>query len=355
MTTLDDRLSAAVSEIKEVTDRAPLPMPGAVETRRSRVRVPALVVAGVAAALVLLIVGIPILLLAGGDSTVVDEPTTTVVSTTLPPTTMPPTTMPSTTTPPSTVPSTWLQPRLFYMVWGPVDGQYTNTGVLGSDGAVRPLASVTLNGSPAETEWCGAWTDDDDIYCWGIGASDEESPMWDEVQLGVDLDEGPNTLVYEATFDDGETMQLLLDIVYDPTLNSSEGWLVDVVAGDPPLAVLAVVDLERGESDLTGIVPIDVVGEPRQVTLPIATDGAFIILDLDRPNNRTSRLLTTDEFLELIATVKAGGTTDFLYSGYLIPEEGMLRGWPSTFLTNTDGELQQMQQWWSNDDRWSRP
>jgi hypothetical protein len=77
MTTLNDRLKAAASEIRELTDGVPLPVQAAVETRPERHRVPAWSVAGVAAVLVLVVVGLPILLFSGGESIVADQPATT--------------------------------------------------------------------------------------------------------------------------------------------------------------------------------------------------------------------------------------------------------------------------------------
>jgi hypothetical protein len=92
MTTLDDRLKAAASEIRELTDGVPLPGQAAVETRPERHRTPAWTVAGAAAVLVLVVVGLPILLFSGGESIVADQPATTVppTVTTVPPTTVAP-------------------------------------------------------------------------------------------------------------------------------------------------------------------------------------------------------------------------------------------------------------------------
>lgn len=264
-----------------------------------------------------------------------DAPTTTSVPVTTTTTT---TVTPGTTTDRGNGDMATPSPRVFHMEWGPVDGQYILNDVPPSYGGVRPDAIVTLNGAPpAIKKYCGSWVRWEDMHCWGFGYTDEGVPKSDAA-----LDIGVNVLAYEAAFEDGETLRTQLDVVYDPTLNASEGWLIDVVAGDPPLAVLAVVDIEPGEDD-----GIDVIGEPRQETLPIATDAAFIILENDTPGNRPSRVRTTDELLALIESVKAGDTPTFLFWGALLPVEDMFGGVPSTFLTNTDGELQQMEQWWS--------
>lgn len=262
-------------------------------------------------------------------------PSTNPTSTTVAPsttTTMPPevtTVVPPTATAPP--------PKVFHMEWGPVDGQYTNADVPPSLGGVRPDALVTLNGTPTDTDFCGFWLDWGDIYCWGFGFTDEGLP-----QSEVELDEGRNALVYEALFDDGATMQVQLTIHYVPTLTEAEGWLVDVLPGNPPTAIIDFVDIEPGEDD-----GLDVIGEPRRRNLPIADDAAFIILEQDTPGNRPAHVRTTTEILDLIATVKAGDTIDFLFWGYLLPEEDRIGGVPSTFLITETDELQQMEQWWS--------
>ena len=91
---------------------------------------------------------------------------------------------------------------------------------------------------------------------------------------------------------------------------------------------------------------LDITGEPRQETLPIADDAAFIILECDTPGNRPERARSTDEMLDLIEEVRAGNTPTCLFWGRLLAADDMDEGVPSTFLITPDGELQQMEQWW---------
>lgn len=284
-----------------------------------------------------LMMGVCLLLCAGACSS--DEPTTTALPSDLTSLTIATTTStaPMTTTTVSLTTTTTAPPRVFHMEWGPIDGQYTNADVPPSLGGVRPDALVTLNGMPTDTDFCGSWAGWGDIYCWGFGFTEEGLP-----QFEVDLDEGRNALVYQALFDDGATMNVELTVHYVPTLTETEGWLVDVVPGNPPTAVIDFVEIEPGEDD-----GLDVAGEPRRESVPIAENAAFIILEQDTPGNRPAHVRSTVEMLDLVATVKAGGTVDFLFWGYLLPEEDMIGGVPSTFLINIDGELQQMEQWWS--------
>lgn len=89
MTTLDDRLRAAASEIEEIAAAAPLPRPETVEVRRPQARVSArmaaAVVAAAAVAVLVLVGGVVLLAGPGGD---VEPPVgTEPVSTTVTPTT----------------------------------------------------------------------------------------------------------------------------------------------------------------------------------------------------------------------------------------------------------------------------
>ncbi|MFC2153334.1 hypothetical protein ACFLQ7_01715 [Actinomycetota bacterium] len=175
------------------------------------------------------------------------------------------------------------------------------------------------------------------MYCWHFGFTDERLDLSD-----VTLEPGANMLVYRAVFDDDTSMQVEVEVVYDPTLVESEGFLLDIIPGDPLQAIIGFVDIEPGDDD-----GLDVFGEPRRETLPIAKDAAFIILEHDTPGNRPAQARTTQELLDLIGEVKSGNTPTYLFWGFLLPEEDTIGGVPSTFLINTDGELQQMEQWWS--------
>lgn len=150
MSTLDDRLKAAASEIKDMADRAPLPIERTVSVRRSRPSVPAWVAAGAAAALVLIAVGIPILVFGGGESGVGVEPAATVapVVTTVPLTTVPLTTVaPVATTVPPVVPAT-------PMTWDRIDDPVAFGGVDGvrlmTDIAVRDGIAVAVGADGAD-------------------------------------------------------------------------------------------------------------------------------------------------------------------------------------------------------------
>jgi hypothetical protein len=150
MTTLNDRLKAAAAEIRNIAERAPLPVePMVAEQRRSRVRMPAWAVAGAAATVVLVAVGVPILVFGGGDSIVADGPQATVTSTTVPPTTVPPTTVaPVATTVPPVVPAT-------PMTWDRIDDAVAfNYGAAGirvmTDIAVRDGIAVAVGFDTAD-------------------------------------------------------------------------------------------------------------------------------------------------------------------------------------------------------------
>ena len=131
MTNLDDRLKAAVSEIRDIADQAPLPAGRTVEPRRPRRLVPGWAVAGAAAALVLVAVGVPILLFGGGDSVVTVEPSTTVPATV---TTVPATTIaPTATTVVPVVPAT-------PMTWDRIDDPVA----FGGDGVIRLMTDIAV-------------------------------------------------------------------------------------------------------------------------------------------------------------------------------------------------------------------
>ena len=131
MTNLDDRLKAAVSEIRDIADQAPLPAGRTVEPRRPRRLVPGWAVAGVAAALVLVAVGVPILFFGGDEMIVTVEPSTTVPPTV---TTVPPTTVaPIATTVPPVVPAT-------PMTWDRID----DAVVFGGVGGIRLMTDIAV-------------------------------------------------------------------------------------------------------------------------------------------------------------------------------------------------------------------
>ena len=138
------------------------------------------------------------------------------------------------------------------MEWGPVDGQYTADVLPWSIGGVRPDAVVTLNGEATPTRRCGAWGHWTNMHCWDFGYTDEGVYRYP-------LAQGANTLAYRAEFVDGTSMEFAIDVVYDPTLTSSEGFLVDVKPGDPAQAVVWVVDMQVGDAD-----GLDITGEQLQ-------------------------------------------------------------------------------------------
>ena len=130
MTTLNDRLKAAAAEIRDIAERAPLPVePMVADQRRSRVRMPAWAVAGAAATVVLIAVGVPILVFGGGDSFVADGPQATVTSTMVPPTTV----APVATTVPAIVPAT-------PMTWDRIDEPV----VFGGDDGIRVMTDIAV-------------------------------------------------------------------------------------------------------------------------------------------------------------------------------------------------------------------
>lgn len=228
--------------------------------------------------------------------------------------------------------------KVFYVVPGPVNGQHTNLGIPITYGGVRPDAVVTLNGVEIQTEYCGAWVEWEDVYCWGFGVPQRGLP-----RINVELSAGLNTLTFEADYPDGEIRKQEFTIYYTPDLIEVEGWLVDIEPGDPTLALIDIVELEPGDDD-----GIDVIGDPERKAIPIASDAAFIILDRTTISARPERVLSFSEVHELVAREKNGETLQELYWGRILPiEDSGIFGVPSTFLLTPDGEIQQMEQWWS--------
>ena len=139
-TYLDSRYPAVtaedVLEPHTAADRVPLPIEERVKARRSRSGLPAWVAAGVAAVLVLVAVGVPILLFGGGDSVV-----TVAASTTVPPTvtTRPPTTVAPVAT---TVPAATVVPVVpaTPMTWERIDDPV----VFGGDGVIRLMTDIAV-------------------------------------------------------------------------------------------------------------------------------------------------------------------------------------------------------------------
>jgi hypothetical protein len=235
--------------------------------------------------------------------------------------------------------SSTVLPKLFEVASGPVDGQYTTGTIPPTNGGVRPEASVTLNGVLAQLEYCDLWWEWEDVYCWAFGGRAGLQPLNLDAD-DVGLEPGLNVVELRAVFEDGETMESQLTLHYAPELVEVEGWLVDLLSGDPVRAVVDFVDLEPGEDD-----GIDTIGQPERRAVPVAKDAAFIVLVSDTISAKPAAVLTVAELAKLVEREKAGDPMDDLYWGrVLFDDRG---GVPSTFLLTTNGELQQMEQWWS--------
>jgi len=187
MMSLDDRIDAAVAEIKNMADQAPLPVGRTVESRRRRSRVPAWAVAGAAAVLVLIAVGVPILVFGGGDTVVVVEPSTTVdpIVTTVPATTVAPiaTTVPATTVVP-VVPAT-------PMTWELID----NPVVFGGDSEQR-MTDVAVGDGVAVAVGLDRGGRDSDAAVWySLDGSTWNRVPHDEAVFGGDGHQQMNAVV----------------------------------------------------------------------------------------------------------------------------------------------------------------
>ena len=110
--------------------------------------------------------------------------------------------------------------------------------------------------------------------------------------------------MFEATFSDGTVVTSTRTIHYDPTLNESTGWLVDL---DRNARALTVAFAPYGNPDPQAGPWEEFLSEATSVsTLSIADDAAFVLLEPHSGGWPPPEALTYDEFLVVIDKAEAG-------------------------------------------------
>ena len=217
---------------------------------------------------------------------------------------------------------------MFHIEWGPVNGQWV-TELPSVIGGVRPEAEVDLNGVPLPLRFVdGMWLTWGDMYVFHAGEFTDDG----FAPVEVPLEPGRNLLTYTARYPDRTTSRIYRTITYDPTLSHQTGWVIDLIPGDPPRAVIDFAEI--GNED-DGLYPIN---EPVRRSIPVADQAAFIILEAETPGNNPVSLRNFDEVYDLWMRQQAGESLDFLFSGVL---------GASDLLLTEAGELQQMSLIWT--------
>ena len=246
------------------------------------------------------------------------EPTTTTVAAT---TTSVTTTTTSTTT---------ALPPLLEVLWGPVDGQFVGDEEISSlSGVVRPESTVTLNGLPMATgESLPQIWEYRNVSGWHL--HEYSSATWGDI-----LDEGITVAQFRAESESGDVLTVERTVHFDPRLEFTTGWLVEVLPGDPPTVTVEVARFEGGEDDDTVV-----VGDTYQLELGIPDDAAFILLEVPNEGTLPDTVMDREAFLDLAAIAASGcELTDYF--------DSCLFGVPSEFWISDSNELQQVKQIWT--------
>jgi hypothetical protein len=219
---------------------------------------------------------------------------------------------------------------LLEVFWGPVEGQFVGDEVIPAlGGVVRPESTVSLNGLQMETgEPRPQIWEYRHVSAWHL--HEYSAATWGDI-----LDEGTAVAQFRAESESGKVLTVDRTVHFDPRLEFTTGWLVDVVAGDPPTAIVEIASFEGGEDDDTVV-----VGDTYQLVLEIPDDAAFILLEVPNEGNLPDTVMDRETFFDLAAMTADGcELTDYFHS--------CLLGVPSEFWISNEEELQQVKQIWT--------
>ena len=216
------------------------------------------------------------------------------------------------------------------MFWGPVEGQFVGDETITAlGGVVRPESAVSLNGLRMETSeprpqiW-----EYRDVSAWHL--REYSSATWGDI-----LDEGNSVAQFRAESESGNVLTVDRAVHFDPRLEFTTGWLVEILPGNPPTAIVEIARFEGGEDDDTVV-----VGDTNRLVLTIPDDAAFILLEVPNEGNLPDAVMDRETFLDLAALAASGcELTDYFHS--------CLLGTPSELWISNEGELQQVKQIWT--------
>lgn len=246
-------------------------------------------------------------------------------------------------------------------VWGaPADGQWFNElpipwvygvstpidepGVPGSMGWTREEAAVTVNGYPTDSESCNNC-----MYqrgrLWKWRAADRPGDPYG-------FEPGTHTVVFEAMFTDGVVVNQSRTFHYEPTLEASTGWLVEI---DHDARTMTIAFAPHGTIDPQIGPWAGFLSEATSVdTLPVASDAALILLRVDSGGEPPDSTVDFDEFVRLLDASEEGCPPSdepwenpcFFASDAVFVSPAQEYGFPFIIYTTEEGEIQQVEQIW---------
>ena len=207
--------------------------------------------------------------------------------------------------------------------------------VIGALGWTRDEAVVTINGIPADQEWCtGCVAQPGRVLEWR--ASDRVADL-------SDWDVGANTLAISATFADGTVIEETRTFHYDPVLTVFSGWMVGLDEIGATITFAASTH-EMGDEDAAITGPVTAV-----VEYPVRDDAAFVLLDVDSGGYPPSATIGFLEFADLVTRAHAGECKGCFFASWgemFAPSDA--GGASQYFLASIrDGEIQQLEQVWT--------
>ena len=209
-------------------------------------------------------------------------------------------------------------------------------GVPGASGWTRDAAVVTVNGIPADHEWCtGCMGQRGSLLAWRMTDGDGDPSGWTV---------GENTVAIVATFNDGTVVEDTRTIHYDPTLAVLTGWMVDLDQADATITIAAST-YESAEEDGAEAGPVTSV-----VAYPVRDGAAFVLLDVESSGQPPDATIGFDAFADLVLRAQAGECSDCFFASWanqLFVESDAEHGAHYFVVSLKDGEIQQMEQVWS--------
>ena len=162
-----------------------------------------------------------------------------------------------------------------------------------------------------------------------------------EVALTVPLLHGENTVTVTATFADDSQLSRSVRVWSNPTLVESEGYLVDLTDGDPPIATIEEVTFVHDEWGIS-----DPGNGSTTLQIPVAADALFIVIPW-QPAFRTA--LSLSDMLAVQEANQIGSLEGYWYRDFFAPLARERKAFPATwaFHITENGQLQQATQLYS--------
>lgn len=217
----------------------------------------------------------------------------------------------------------------------PRDGMYFSEQLIrGLWGAVHPEAEVAIDGVQADVSDVGETAAGPRMLQWNLFKD-------------IALEEGTNDVVFEATFADGSTLRETRTYHYDPSLQPSTGYLLELTLAIPPRVTLEFAPLEYGELGLEQTSDDTEIAE-----IIVAHDAVFDIIGLDDVlgPGEFDAVLDLGEFAQLAATAAREEPLEDLWWDVIFPttlRDFWLKAAPWEFLITAEGSLQQASQLYS--------